>query len=191
MSSFREAPELEPQELLPYKHAMAVGSAPTLTSKFPIERVVTVLTPLFAAVSAFVVAWVGKHFPGLPKIGAGDVTALMITGATAAFGIAWKWLHGRQKFLADVEDAHHIIYEAVEDGISHQKVVPGLTVDEVGTMLKAHTATIVDAMEHAVHAPPSVEEVIAAMMQKMDVGPRAAPPASGAAGTPAQFPAQS
>jgi hypothetical protein len=64
-----------------------------------IERVVTILTPVFGAISAGVVGWVGKHFPGVPALNPSDVTALEIAGFIGAVGAAQHWLHGHQKYV--------------------------------------------------------------------------------------------
>ena len=62
-------------------------------------------------VSGFVVAWVAKHFPGLPAFSSDQVTGFFITGASSALGIAIHYLHGWQVWertvgqVVDVEDA--------------------------------------------------------------------------------------
>lgn len=65
---------------------------------FPVNRVVAILTPVFAAGAAVGAAWLAKHFPGLPVPGQAELLAAEISGATAATGAALKWLHGHQAF---------------------------------------------------------------------------------------------
>lgn len=77
----------------------------SLQTKFPVNRVVVLLTPLFVAASAWVSGYVAQHFPGLPALSAGEVTALMIAGAAAAVGAAYKWIDGWQKHEAQLHSA--------------------------------------------------------------------------------------
>jgi hypothetical protein len=67
------------------------------SSVLSVERVVVLLTPLFAALAAWVVAVVANNVPGSPKLDSTDLTALMISGVLGAVSLVLKWLHGRQK----------------------------------------------------------------------------------------------
>lgn len=70
-----------------------------LQTKFPVERVVALLTPLvFAPLSAAAAAWLAIHFPGLPHVSSTTLTALMSSIALTAGAAAYKWLDGRQKW---------------------------------------------------------------------------------------------
>jgi len=62
------------------------------------NRIVALLTPLFALGSGIAAGWLAKNFPGLPVPSAGDITAIEITVATSASAAALKWLHGWQVF---------------------------------------------------------------------------------------------
>lgn len=66
------------------------------TGPVTIERVVVLLTPVFAGVSGWLVGWAADHLPGHPALSASDVTAIEITGVVAATSAVLKWLHGRQ-----------------------------------------------------------------------------------------------
>jgi len=61
-----------------------------------VNRVVVLLTPIFAGLSACIVGWVAK-FPGGPVLDGTELTALMVAGAASALGAAVKWLDGWQK----------------------------------------------------------------------------------------------
>ena len=62
-----------------------------------IERVVALLTPIFAAASGWLSATVAKLIPGV-TIPTGGLTAAFVAGAAVALGAAWKWLQGRQEW---------------------------------------------------------------------------------------------
>jgi hypothetical protein len=62
-----------------------------------INRIVVLLTPVFAGLAGFVCQWIAVHFPGTPALDQGEVTAIFIAGATAAATAALGWLHGWQK----------------------------------------------------------------------------------------------
>lgn len=67
------------------------------SQNWSIERMVVLVSPLFAALAAVLTAWLTKHFPGAPKIDKTGVSSLMITAFVGAIGLVLKWLHGRQK----------------------------------------------------------------------------------------------
>lgn len=63
----------------------------------PLNRIVVIATPLFAALAGWLTEWVAQHFPGTPNLDKAQLTAVFIAGATFAFGKAALWLHGWQK----------------------------------------------------------------------------------------------
>jgi hypothetical protein len=63
----------------------------------PLNRIVVLLTPVFAALAGWLTEWVAQHFPGTPTLDKAQLTALFIAGATYAAGQAAHWLHGWQK----------------------------------------------------------------------------------------------
>lgn len=63
-----------------------------------IGRIVVLITPLFAGVSGWIVAWIGENFPGAPTLDERELTALFIAGAGAAAAAIYKWLDNRGKF---------------------------------------------------------------------------------------------
>lgn len=66
-----------------------------LQSKFPVNRVVVLLTPLvFVPVAGYVTSWAAVHIPGLPAINPTEVTALFGTGAATALALGYKWIDG-------------------------------------------------------------------------------------------------
>jgi hypothetical protein len=62
-----------------------------------IERLVALITPIFAGLAGWIVEWVSIHFPGTPTLDKAQLTAVFVAGATAAFGAALTWLHNRAK----------------------------------------------------------------------------------------------
>jgi hypothetical protein len=63
---------------------------------FTPNRVVTLLTPVFAGLAGSLASWMAQHLPGGPKIDKAELTAIFIAGATSATAAAYKWLHGWQ-----------------------------------------------------------------------------------------------
>lgn len=138
-----------------------------------VERVVALLTPLFAAISAALTGWVGTHFPGLPQLNPGDVTALQLAGATAGAGAALKWLHGRQQFTRSLTALDALIKSEVSKATADQQAGPAL--EDIAGLLEQHTGQIVQAVATAVHAPPSAAEVLDELL---DRAAQAKPPGS-------------
>lgn len=93
-----------------------------------IERVVTLLTPLFTIVAGIVSKAAGATV-GIPEK---DYVALFITGATAALTIAVKWLDGRRKFVADLDNAKRMA----------ENLARRADFNDVITALEAHTAAL-------------------------------------------------
>lgn len=67
------------------------------TSAFTLNRVVVLLTPVFAGLSGYVVQWIANHFPGTPGLDQGELTALFVAGATAGLSAALAWIHGHHQ----------------------------------------------------------------------------------------------
>jgi ABC-type transport system involved in cytochrome c biogenesis permease subunit len=68
------------------------------------NRVVILLSPIFVGLSGAVVAWIANHFPGAPKLDAGELTAVFIAGATFAAGKVALWVRGWQAHESAVAD---------------------------------------------------------------------------------------
>ncbi len=62
-----------------------------------INRLVALLTPVFAGVAGWFATWASENLPGAPSLDQGELTAIFIAGATAGLAAAWKWLDGWQK----------------------------------------------------------------------------------------------
>ena len=75
--------------------------------KFPINRVVVLLTPLAATLAGLVAAWLADHAPLIAdQVDEGSLTAIFIAAATSVVTMAYKWLDGWQDYeeqLADPE----------------------------------------------------------------------------------------
>jgi hypothetical protein len=63
-----------------------------------INRVVALLTPVFAALAGWIAQVAAQYLPGHPSLNAGELTAVFVAGAAAALAAAYKWLQGWQKF---------------------------------------------------------------------------------------------
>lgn len=130
-----------------------------------IERAVALLTPIFAALSAALTAWLGAHFPGLPKLNPADTTALLITGATAGAAAALKWLHGRQKFVSQAATVEAFVKSEVAKALASQPAGPAL--EDIDALIKANQDQIVAAIGSAVHAPASVEQIVDEILARL------------------------
>jgi hypothetical protein len=73
-----------------------------LQTKFPVNRVVVLLTPAFVALSGYAAAWTGEHFPGLPQFTSAQITGFMVAGAAAGLTAAYRWLKGWEAHEAQV-----------------------------------------------------------------------------------------
>jgi hypothetical protein len=72
---------------------------------FPVNRIVALLTPVFAAAAAVGSAWLTKHFPGLPTPSSGQILGVELAAATAAGGAALSWLKGHQQWEQRIDEA--------------------------------------------------------------------------------------
>jgi hypothetical protein len=147
-----------------------------------IDRVVALLTPLFAALAGLITTVISRAVPGV-NLNKADVTALFIAGSLTAGGAALKWLHGKQKLEQGLANADQLADHVVAKINANPLAAPAL--DHIEDLLKAHTAQIVDAVGSAVHAPPSVEQVAQAIIAKAAQGAASPLVAEGAAGAPA------
>ena len=106
-------------------------------------RVVTFLTPIFAAGSAAATPWLVKTF-GL-KVSPTDVTALAVTGATSVVGVALKFLHGNslwERSVAAVAPEANTLIDAAN------AADPGLA-KAVDTAANAEVAKVADLIAPA------------------------------------------
>jgi hypothetical protein len=74
----------------------------------PLNRVVALATPLFAAAAGYVATWVAENFPGV-TISQSALEEIFIAGALVALAPAAQWLHGWQKFEARQAEAQQAI----------------------------------------------------------------------------------
>lgn len=139
--------------------------------KLSIERVVAILTPLFAAISGWLTGTVSQLVPGV-NLSAGDVTALQIAGVTAAAGAALKWLHGRQLFVKAEGDTEALVQKLAAK--IKADAPAALALSDIESVLRDHTDQIVAAIANAVKAPPSVDDVAKQIADRL-VGSSAAP----------------
>ena len=59
-------------------------------------RFVALLTPVFVVAAGWVAGVVARAVPGA-HLNQGELVAFMVTAATAALTVAWKWLQGWQQ----------------------------------------------------------------------------------------------
>jgi hypothetical protein len=65
----------------------------------PLNRVVALATPLFAAAAGWVATWLAENVPGV-SISQDALEEIFIAGALIALAPAAQWLHGWQKWEA-------------------------------------------------------------------------------------------
>lgn len=65
----------------------------------PLNRLVALLTPVFALAAGACATWLAEHFPGV-TIPEDTLQEIFIAGAIAVLAPALHWLHGWQKFEA-------------------------------------------------------------------------------------------
>ena len=65
----------------------------------PLNRVVALATPLFAAAAGWVSTWLAENIPGV-SIPQSALEEIFIAGALIALAPAAQWLHGWQKWEA-------------------------------------------------------------------------------------------
>jgi hypothetical protein len=65
----------------------------------PLNRVVALATPLFAAAAGWVATWLAENVPGV-SISQDALEEVFIAGALIALAPAAQWLHGWQKWEA-------------------------------------------------------------------------------------------
>lgn len=139
-----------------------------------IERVVALLTPVFAIAAGALSTGIGSVV-GIP---APDFVALFVAGGTAATGGALKWLHGRQKFVNFVDDAEKVAESVIAKIKADQLAGPALT--DIESILRAHTGQIVDYIGKNLHLPPTADEVAKQILKEAAGG--GAPVAAAVAG---------
>jgi hypothetical protein len=122
-----------------------------------IERFVTILSPLFAALSGAIVAWTAKNFPGGPQLDPAEISGLFALGATAGIAAVLKWLHGRAHYVELKARFDHelALYGSTET--KHPEIAG--TVADVEKVFISHQDEIVAKLAALVKAPPSVQDV--------------------------------
>jgi len=134
----------------------------SITEKLSIERVVALLTPLFAVAAGAISTGVGSA-TGVPSK---DYVALFIAGATAALGAALKWLDGRAKFVQFKGDVEGVVHTVVGQVMANTTAAPAL--GDIEGLLRLHVDPIVAALAADVHASPSVAEIMREMAAKLE-----------------------
>jgi hypothetical protein len=68
------------------------------------NRVVALLTPVFATAGGAVATWLAENFPGV-EVSQGALEEIFIAGAVVVLVPAAQWLHGWQKYEAQQAEA--------------------------------------------------------------------------------------
>ena len=79
------------------------------------NRLVALLSPLFALAAGACSVWLAEHFPGL-SISADALEEIFIAGALAGLAPALQWLYGWQKYEAREAEAQ-LAAEKAEAGV--------------------------------------------------------------------------
>ena len=74
----------------------------------PLNRVVALATPLFAAAAGWVATWLADNVPGV-SIDQGALEEIFIAGALVALAPAAQWLNGWQKWEARQAEAQQAL----------------------------------------------------------------------------------
>lgn len=79
-----------------------------IREKFPINRVVTILTPFLAVISGYVWTWAADNLPFVAdNLSEGQLTAIFIAGAASAVALAYQWINGKLKW--DIEQQFQLL----------------------------------------------------------------------------------
>ena len=79
------------------------------------NRIVALLTPVFALAAGACATWLAEHFPGL-QISSSALEEIFIAGALAVLAPALQWLYGWQKYEAREAEAT-LAAEKAEAGV--------------------------------------------------------------------------
>jgi hypothetical protein len=148
---------------------------------FSIERVVALLTPVFAAAAGWVSTEIAKLIPGL-GIPRDQLVAVFVGGATIAAGSALKWLHGRQKFVNFTTNSDQVVDKVVAEV---QKTVAANSnlsgaVSQIESALNAHQSAIEQALSS--HLPAGAQEVAQEIVRQLWPTAQTPPHVSGGSG---------
>ena len=91
------------------------------------NRIVAILTPVFALAAGACATWLAEHFPTL-DVPASALEEIFIAGALAVLAPALQWLYGWQKWEAREAEAQ-LAAEKAEAGVPD--VAVQVTTDEV------------------------------------------------------------
>lgn len=138
------------------------AAAATKTPLISIERVVALLTPVFAGGAGWLFTILGKAIPGI-NIPHDQFVTLFVGGAVLATTAALTWLFGRQRFVHFTQGAEQVtdhVAKAIQDNFPQG--VPQLR--QIEAALEAHEAAVIDGVTKAVGAPPAVAQDIATVV---------------------------
>lgn len=128
------------------------------SSSFSIERVVTLLTPIFAAGCAALAGWLSTKL-GV-HVDATTIAVVMSSAILASVGIVAKWLHGRQ--IPDIA------------GLT----LSGAQVDQIREQVAHHLAAVAPPVEADVVAQQVIARLASgvSMTPSADAAQQVAPP---------------
>ena len=96
------------------------------------NRIVAMLTPVFALAAGACATWLAEHFPAL-DVPASALEEIFIAGALAVLAPALQWLYGWQKFEAREAEAQ-VAADKAEAGVPDVAVM--VTTDEADDELE-------------------------------------------------------
>lgn len=112
-----------------------------LQETFPPNRLVALLTPVFASLAGFIASWTAENFPGLPPMDENWLAGIFIAGAFSAIVAAFQWIDGWQKYEArqaydlDPDGGLSLPASSVHpsdetDVIEEEEIEPGPSIDD-------------------------------------------------------------
>jgi hypothetical protein len=137
-----------------------------MLTKPPIERVVTILTPLFAVAAGWVSTVIAQVIPGV-TIPQDQIVAFFVAGSTAAAAAAIHWLHGRQQFVAFTDQAKSTLDDAVKKVEAALAASPqaSLALGDIEGLLKSHEAQIEQTID--AHVPTAVGQALQGLFSQL------------------------
>jgi hypothetical protein len=148
---------------------------------FPVNRVVALLTPVFALVASVVSAWLLKHFPGVPLPSSAELVAGEVAGATAVVGPALSWLKGHQAYEKRLDEGLIVAKKLEQDAT---KADPGL-VSYVERLVEAKVKALTNDNPTPDLTGLTVETTKPAVADNSTLAPQYATPTPPPAATPA------
>jgi hypothetical protein len=126
------------------------------------------LTPLFAALAAWLTGLIGAHVPGL-RIPPDQIIALEVAGFTGATAAAIHWIHGRAHYVELSDDADRARAELARVRAQlASSPTAGPALADIDALLRAHEGQVEAAIDE--HVPKAVGQALAALFASLGAG---------------------